>query len=59
MQKDFSLICSGVQILMSEGVLCSEVVYAGFLLPDFVCSVEVEDEDHFCVAIEKCSADGP
>ena len=36
MQEDFSLICSSIQILMSEGVLCSEVVYAVFLLPDFV-----------------------
>ena len=44
MQEDFSLVCSSVQIL-------SMVAYAEFLFPDSVCSVEVEDEDHFVLQL--------
>ena len=37
-------VCSSVQIL-------SMVAYAEFLFPDSVCSVEVEDEDHFVLQL--------
>ena len=42
-------------MFMSEGVLCSEAAYAVLLFPDFVFSVEVEDEGHFVLQEKICN----